>query len=157
VATVGIVWSRENVDFYGRGAPEERVALPQRGFANALIRARILSLPVHADDIERDAAAHDLALLVLPNIGALSEAQCAAIRRFVERGGGLLATGESSLYDEAGERRDDFALADLFGVHATGAHHGATGPAPAGLEGWGRHVPAADSRTARQYRRPPGR
>jgi hypothetical protein len=140
VASVGVVWSQPNVDFYGRAAPEERVALPQRGLTNALIRARIPYLPVHADDIERDAAAHGLALLVLPNVGALSAAQCEAIRRFVAAGGGLLATGESSRYDEWGEPRDDFALADLFGAHAAGAHHGDIGPAPPGIESWTRHT-----------------
>jgi hypothetical protein len=140
VATVGVVWSRENIDFYGRGAPEERVTLPRRGISGALIRARIPYLPVHADDIERDAAANGLALLILPNVGAMSAAQCAAIECFVAAGGGLLATGESSRYDEWGEPRDDFGLADLFGARTTGAHHGGAEPAPAGLEGWGRHT-----------------
>ena len=35
---------------------------------------------------------------------------------FVENGGSVLATYETSLYDEKGERRPDFGLADLFGV-----------------------------------------
>jgi len=55
-------------------------------------------------------------LLILPNITALSDAQCNVIRKFVEGGGSLLATFESSLYDEAGKHRTDFGLADLFGV-----------------------------------------
>ena len=54
-------------------------------------------------------------MLVLPNLAAMSDAQCAAVRRFVEAGGGLVATGETSLYDEEGRRRADFALADLLG------------------------------------------
>ncbi len=61
-----------------------------------------------------------LKLLVLPNVGALSDAQAAAIRRFVQRGGSLFATGETGLYDEWGDPRPDFALADLFGCHRTG-------------------------------------
>ncbi len=74
----------------------------------------------------------NLKLIILPNVGAMSEAQCASIRRFVERGGSLLATGVSSLYDESGEPRKDFALADLFGAHPAalparnrlpGSHH----------------------------------
>ena len=55
-------------------------------------------------------------LLILPNITALSDAQCAQIRKFVNNGGSLLATFESSLYDETGKKRADFGLADLFGV-----------------------------------------
>jgi hypothetical protein len=54
--------------------------------------------------------------LILPNIAALSDAQCGQLRAFVERGGGLVATYETSLHDEWGARRTDFGLADLFGV-----------------------------------------
>jgi hypothetical protein len=115
IANVGVVWSQQNTDFYGRDNPEELVDLPYRGFVTALIRARIPWLPVHADHIERDAP--KLSALVLPNVGAMSESQCESVRRFVQRGGGLVATGESSLFDEAGELRKDFALADVFGVH----------------------------------------
>src|SRR5436309_1890868 len=57
-----------------------------------------------------------LKTLILPNIAALSDEQCRQLRSFVERGGGLVATYETSLCDERGERRADFGLADLFGV-----------------------------------------
>jgi hypothetical protein len=140
VATIGVVWTQENVDFYGRDAADDRVALPQRGLTNALLRARLPYLPVHADHIARDTAAYGLAALVLPNLGALSDRHCAAIRRFVEQGGGLLATGESTLYDEWGDRRPDFALADLFGAHATGGRHGASDAADPSWEEWGKHT-----------------
>ena len=43
--------------------------------------------------------------LILPNIAALSDAQCAQLRDFVRRGGGLVATYETSLYDESGRAR----------------------------------------------------
>jgi hypothetical protein len=55
-------------------------------------------------------------VLILPNIAALSEFQCRQIRQYVRSGGSLCATFETSLYDERGERRSDFGLADLFGV-----------------------------------------
>ncbi len=140
VATVGVVWTQENVDFYGRDDAEARVEQPQRGAMNALIRARIPYLPIHADHIARDAAAFGLKALILPNIGALSDAHCAAIGDFVGAGGGLIATGESSLYDEWGDRRPDFALAELFGVQATGAHHGSSSSAAGSWELWGKHT-----------------
>lgn len=137
IASVGMVWSQQNVDFYGREAPEVRVGLPQLGMREALIRARIPFQPVHADHIEQQAS--DLAVLVLPDVGALSDAQCAAIRRFVERGGGLVASGQTSRYDEWGTARPDFALADLFGAHATGLHHGSSGAADPSWETWAQH------------------
>ena len=89
---------------------------PYEGFAQALIRARIPYLPVHADDLDRQG--RELAVLVLPNTGGLSDAQCEAIRQFVARGGSLVATGDSTRFNEWGDPRPDFALADLLHVHA---------------------------------------
>jgi hypothetical protein len=132
-----MVWTQQNVDFYGREAAEERVTLPRLGARDALVEARIPSIPVHADHVDRDA--RDLRVLVLPNIGALSDAQCAAIRRFVERGGGLVATGETSRYDAWGDQRADFGLAGLFGVNTTGVHHGSSGAADPSWETWAQH------------------
>lgn len=115
IATIGVVWSQQNTDFYGRDDAELFVELPWRGMTQALVRARIPYLPVHADHIDRDGK--DFSALALPNLGALSDAQLASIRRFVARGGGILATGESSLFNEWGDPRPDYALADLFGAH----------------------------------------
>jgi hypothetical protein len=42
------------------------------------------------------------------------------LREFVKRGGNVIATYETGLYDEFGLRRKDFALGDLFGVSWTG-------------------------------------
>ncbi len=114
VATVGVVWSQQNMDFYGRDEPQ-RVELPWRGMTQALIRARIPYLPVHADHIDRDSG--KFSLLILPDLGAMTNDQVAGVRRFVAGGGGLIATGFSSLFNEWGDPRPDYALSDLFGAH----------------------------------------
>ena len=80
---------------------------------HALIEARMPFEMLHDRTLD---TAGRFKLLLLPNIAALSNEQCAQIRRFVESGGSVLATYETSLYDEKGERRPDFGLADLFGV-----------------------------------------
>jgi len=138
VAAIGVVWSQRNTDYYGRDDAAELVDAPYRGVTQALIRARIPYLPVNAAHIERDAG--KFSALVLPNVGALSDAHCQAVRRFVENGGGLVATGATSLYDEWGDPRPDFALADLFGAHPSGARAAAEGsPQPdPGRRGGGR-------------------
>lgn len=117
VATVGVIWSQENMDFYGRDESELMTDLPWRGIIQALIRARIPYLPVNADHIDRDAK--KLSVIILPNLGVMTDNQVAAVRRFVQGGGGLIATGESSLYNEWGDRLPDYALADIFGVHVS--------------------------------------
>jgi len=127
VATIGVVWSQRNTDYFGRDEAATLVDLPYRGMTEALIKARIPYVPVNADHIARDAG--QFRALLLPNVGALSDAQCTSIRDFVKKGGSLLATGATSLYDEWGDSRKDFALADLFGAHA---------PAP----DFGRHAAA---------------
>ncbi len=138
VATVGVVWTQQNADFYGRNAAEDRVGLPFRGMTQALIHGRIPYQPVHADHIDRDA--NNFSVLILPNIGAMTDAQCESVRRFVKRGGGLVASGETSRYDIWGDPRPDFALADLFGVNATAAHHGSSGTADVSWETWSKHT-----------------
>ena len=118
-ATVGVVWSQRNTDFYGRDRAADLTDTPYRGFTGALLKARIPYIPVHVDNIARGTAS--LRVLILPDIAVLSEAQCASIRKFVADGGALIATGVTSLYNEAGEPQPDFALADLFGAHFAGS------------------------------------
>ena len=59
-------------------------------------------------------------VLILANTAALSDPQVKVIRQFVNNGGGLVATCESSLCNELGQLRSNFALADLFGVDYLG-------------------------------------
>jgi hypothetical protein len=122
VATVGLLWSQRNMDFFGRDDAGALVDDPWNGIAQALVRARIPAVPVHVDDVGRVAQELGLKLLVLPNLAALSDAQVDAIRRFVAAGGSLLATGMSTLCDEAGRVRPDLALGDLFGASVPATH-----------------------------------
>jgi hypothetical protein len=93
------------------------------GFYQALIEARIPFEMVH--DRLLDAAHTDqFRTLILPNIAALSDEQCEQLRQFVKRGGSLVATYETSLYDEWGVRRRDFGLSELFGLSVTGPAEG---------------------------------
>lgn len=117
VATVGVIWSQQNTDFYGRDESELMTDLPWRGIIQALIRARIPYLPINADHIERDKG--KLSVIILPDLGVMTDNQIAAVRRFVQGGGGVIATGESSLYNEWGDRLSDYGLADIFGAHVT--------------------------------------
>ena len=120
LATVAIVYSQRNHDFFGRDDAEVMVSAPQRGFMQALMRARIPFVLVHADDLDR--LSGDLRVLILPNIGTMTDSQIAAVRGFAARGKGIVASGATSLCDQWGDARADFALADLFGVSLPASH-----------------------------------
>ena len=68
------------------------------------------------DIIQLDRDLSPYQLVILPDQAALSDAELTTLRDYVRAGGKLLASGCSSLWDENGERRADFGLADVFGV-----------------------------------------
>lgn len=119
LARVAMVYSQQTATFYGGTRAQAKVEDHTEGFYHALIEARIPFEMVH--DKLLDAAHTDqFKVLILPNIAALSAQQCDQLREFVNRGGSIVATHETSLYDEWGVRRKDFGLADLFGVKFNG-------------------------------------
>jgi hypothetical protein len=115
LARVGLVYSQQTAWFYGGDKVKERIEDPGLGFYQALIEARVPFEMVHDRLLDPEHLA-PFRTLVLPNVAALSDAQCAQLRAFVEHGGGLVATYETSLFDEEGAPRKDFGLADLFGA-----------------------------------------
>jgi hypothetical protein len=56
--------------------------------------------------------------LILPDQECLNDAQVDRIHRYVESGGGLVATEQTSLYDDWRRRRANYGLHDVFGVDA---------------------------------------
>jgi hypothetical protein len=123
LARVGMVYSQQTAWFYGGGSAEAKVEDHTRGWYQALIEARVQFEMVH-DGLLDSAHVSQFKTLVLPNIAALSDAQCGQLHDFVKSGGSLVATYETSLYDEWGVRRSDFGLAHLFGVNWRGQTEG---------------------------------
>ena len=119
LARVGMVYSQQTATFYGGAAPEARVEDYTLGMYQALIEARIPFEMVH-DLLLDPQHISQFKLLILPNIAALSDRQCDQLRKFVKAGGSILATHETSLFDEEGQQRQDFGLADVFGAHFKG-------------------------------------
>jgi len=118
LARVAIIYSQQTSWYYG--AKVEDYAL---GWYQALVESRIPFEMVHDHLLDPEHLA-PFKTLILPNLAALSESQCDQLRAFVSNGGSIVATHETSLYDEVGTRRKNFALADLFGVDWTGKAEG---------------------------------
>jgi hypothetical protein len=118
LARVAIVYSQQTAWFVGNKV-EDHI----NGWYQALIEARIPFELVH-DRLLDAAHVGQFKTLILPSIAALSDAQCDQLRAFVNNGGSVIATYETSLCDEWGVRRKDFGLADLFGVGWKGRTEG---------------------------------
>jgi hypothetical protein len=116
-----LVLSDNTRNFYGRSAGQ----VEDRYMANVLgvFRTAIEEhLPVSVINdwnlTSKDLAAYKV--LVLPNMACLDDRQVAAIREFVHNGGGLVASLDVSLFDEYGDPRNNFALAEVLGVDYRG-------------------------------------
>jgi hypothetical protein len=146
---VGVVWSQQNQDYFGRANAPEKTMGPYRGVVKALDRHAIPYVPLHADDI---ATAYDrFQCIILPNVGALSDEQVGHVKSFIAKGGSVIATGETSSATLYGDQRDQPALAKLFGIKRASGQFGATGPISPDIETWTRHTYlrlAPENRTA---------
>ena len=118
LARVGLVYSQQTAWYYS--AKVEDYAL---GWYQALVESRIPFEMVHDRLLDAEHL-ESYKTLILPNIAVLSDAQCDQLRAFVGRGGSIIATHETSLYDEWGTRRKNFGLADMFGVDWAGKAEG---------------------------------
>jgi hypothetical protein len=123
LAQVAIVYSQQTAAFYGGNEAQAKVEDPILGIYQALVEMRIPFEMVH-DGLLDAVDIGQFKLLILPNIAALSTHQCEQLRAYIEKGGSLIATNETSLYNENGDQRIDFGLADLFGVHYLGRQTG---------------------------------
>ncbi len=116
-----LVMSDNTRNFYGRspGLVEERYLAAVFGTFRAAVEEH---LPVNVIN-DWNLNPRDLArykVLILPNTACLDDAQVAAIEEFVRQGGGLIASLDTSLFDEFGTPRKNFALGAVLGVDYRG-------------------------------------
>jgi len=114
MARVGMVYSEQSRN-YGAETWQQRNSDHSSGMYHALTEARIPFEMVNDRLLDKEHL-KPFKVLVLPNIATLSDEQCGQLKKFVEDGGSIVATFETSLYDRNGKRRSDFGLAGQFGV-----------------------------------------
>jgi hypothetical protein len=115
IVRVGMVFSEQTEKNYGGAAWQQKYHDHSTGMYHALVESRIPFDMVN-DRLLDEEHLKRFRLLVLPNIAALSDKQCMMLKKFVEDGGSIVATFETSLYDEEGKQRENFGLGDVFGV-----------------------------------------
>jgi hypothetical protein len=125
IANLGVVFSERTNGFYKPPGAADTTDFLQ-GLYYALLEGRFLFDFVHEDDLVPETLQKYSALL-LPNVAALSDQQCRQLRDYVQSGGSLLATFETSRYDEWGVRREKLGLGDVFGIETVGDIQGPNG------------------------------
>ncbi len=125
----GVVVSEHTRDFYDRRRDGSRSYhyYPAGLFGThaMLAERQILHEVLYEDHLEQDDLG-ELEVIILPNAANLSDLACDRLREFVADGGMLVASFESTLFEPHGAQREDFALADVFGVswHGTLGRNG---------------------------------
>ncbi len=127
-ARVALVWSDTSANFYSGSDAQllELDRVPQRsevgnlngefsGFADALIRAQV-PFDVLDDESLRTEKLGKYQAILLPNVACMSDEVAARLTEYARQGGGLVASFETSLYDETGNRRKELALGEALGV-----------------------------------------
>ncbi len=123
LARVGLVYSEATDQNYGQREWEKNHRDHAYGMYHALAEDRMPFEMVNDRLLDADHL-KQFKLLVLPNIAALSDAQCDQLRNFVTQGGSIVATYETSKCREDGKPRANFGLSDLFGVSVDGNTQG---------------------------------
>jgi len=131
IANIGVVMGQSTQLLY-KGPATTRSKTYMRetshGIYEALLAGRFAFDYVHEDRLDPERLRKYKALL-LPNIAMLSDRQCDQLREYVRRGGSIMASSETGLYDEDLKPRADFGLADLLGIGKAGAAIGTNGNA----------------------------
>lgn len=127
VANIGVVIGQRTQLFY---KPPPGVVMSQymEGLYYALLEGRFFFDFVHEEKLDLGNLRNYKAL-ILPNTALLSDEQCRQIGAYVNAGGSLLATFETSMYNERNQRRADFGLSDVFGIRKAGEIIGTNGNA----------------------------
>ncbi|HOL66712.1 MAG TPA: beta-galactosidase trimerization domain-containing protein, partial [bacterium] len=112
----GLHYSQSSRDFWGRNTPNAYYG-EVYGWYDVAVEGHFLTdlvLDQHLTDLKY---LQRYRVLILPNSACLSETQGETLRQFVRDGGVVVASYETGLYDENGEKRKDFLLKDVFGIN----------------------------------------
>lgn len=129
IANLGVVFGQGTQLLYPGPATEQSRGYMNettQGIYDILLRGRFAFDFVHEDRLELERIGKYRALL-LPNVAMLSDRQCEQLSAYVKAGGSLMASFETSLYDENLKPRAEFGLAELMGIDRAGDAVGTNG------------------------------
>jgi len=114
-ARVAVLYSFATRDYLNRNKQEYLFEL--MGFTRLLFLQHIPFDIVVCELIESLEDLKKYELLILPDMAATSVRLDQMIKEYVSSGGKIFASYSTSLYDEKGQKKKDFSLANVLGVH----------------------------------------
>lgn len=131
VARVALLWPQRSSNFYkGSSVPltdftkamsaERGGNLSEEfyGFYDGLSRNHIPFDVIDEISLENGLDKYDL--IIFPNVPCFTKEEADIVRDYVNKGGNIIATFETSLYDVYGEKLNNFQLKDVLGIANTG-------------------------------------
>ncbi len=137
VASVGVVYSTNSIDFYGRDEKYIKFTCPFEGINQALSDSHVLFRILHSNLIPE--TPNTFKALIFPNLGAMTDDEIEKVKHYVKNGGSVLITGETGAYDENGKLREEYPFEKMLGVSYLFAHHGTDKPAKNTWQSWDQH------------------
>jgi len=137
VALVGVLYSINSIDFYGREEKYLKFTCPFEGITQMLSDSHILFRVLHSTMIPQ--SPDELKVLILPNIGAMTDEEIVCIKKYVKNGGSIVITGETGAYDENGLQREHHPFEEMLGIRYLHVHHGTDKPAKNTWQSWNQH------------------
>lgn len=90
-----------------------------KGFADMLTRSHI-QFDIADQDCIMDGRISKYDLLIFPTYACMSDEEAEAIVKYVEKGGNIICTFDTGMYDKLGEKRDSGILDGLMGIERGG-------------------------------------
>jgi hypothetical protein len=119
-AEIGVYYSNASRDHLLNGdESKDQYGVCFRGIERALLENHIQYQFIPDTEISSERLKLYKTVL-LPNTAYLSDKEIAFFKEYVKNGGSIIASFKTSLFDEKGNARNDFGMADLFGLHYTG-------------------------------------
>jgi len=114
ISSVALIYSRKTAEFYDKRDTLEKHENLFRGGYLLLSQTHTMFDVLHSDLSGEDLGKYKA--IYLPNAACLDEKEIQIIQDYVKSGGGLIASYESSLFNEKCLKRDDFGLNEVMGV-----------------------------------------
>ncbi len=114
-----VVYSNETRDWFGRDNPESYID-DVRGVFYALLYSNVPVDYIGDSSLSNLSKISEYNVLVLANTVCVNDEAIEDIKRYVERGGGIVATYLATTKKEEGYDRFEFGLSEIFGAHYYG-------------------------------------